>query len=273
LSFVTIEPVTRVTPLGIRFRDEATGKTVRDGLTVTAGGVPAVLNPSDVYVFNGLIGLGASERGMGDELFWSSPPATGSYPVQVGEPTGRFQPFSFSAQAPYRGLLDLPCAALPPPSSPPASGTAPAVPLFSAPARAPEPGMAIVRAAIRIAGTLEPASYAVLEVDAGPGGPSGRGFADEAGRVLVIAPYPRPPSGLGVSSHSIEAASWSLNVRVRYVPGAATGPYPDLCAVLGQPPAVALATHAPDTPMSTAALSYGRELLLATAGHNVLLVT
>lgn len=282
MSALAFELITRVTALGMRFRDEATGRAVPDGLAVTATGVPAITNPSGVFVFHGLPGMGDTERGAGDSAFWSSPPEVLPYEIQVGDPRGRFAPFSFTAQAPHRGLFDLPCAWLSPPSSPPGPDAAPAVPLFSSPARPPEPAMAVVRAEIREAAGDRPAAFALLEVDAGPGGPSGRSFADAHGRVLVMFPYPPPPSGLGVTSHSIENATWTVNIRVWYAPASVAAiygppplgtPYPDLCDVLGQPPATPLATAVPAVPMSTRQLAFGRELLLATAGRNVLLVT
>jgi hypothetical protein len=283
-----IEVITRVTPLGIRFRDQATGHGVRDGLSVQVGGVDGIPNPTDVFVFSGLPGLRASEQGGGEPGFWLSPPVTGSYGAQVLDLLGRYQPFSFELDAPYRGLFELPCALesppesplTSPPSSPPASRPtsppeleAPAVPLFSAPARPAVPGMAAVRAEIHESATGDPAAFAVLEVDAGAGGPRGRGFTDDQGRALVILPYPRPPNGLGIAPRSIEAAAWTLNVRVRYARGAATGPFPDICSVLGQPTAVALSTRMPQAPLSTGQLAFGQDLVLATAGENVLLVT
>ena len=275
-----VEVITRVTPLGIRFRDVATGRMVRDGLNVNVGGVNGIRNPTDVFVFSGLPGLRASEQGGGEPSFWMSPPVTATYEAQVSDTLWRFQPFSFSVHAPYEGLFDLPCTFESPPTSPPASPPtsppelgAPAVPLFSTPARPAVPGMATVRAEIHEAATGDPAAFAVLEVDAGGAGPHGRGFADDRGRVLVILPYPRPPSGLGVAHRSIEAATWTLNVRVRYARGAAAGPYPDICSVLGQPPAVALAARLPQAPLSTGQLAFGQDLLLVTAGDNVLLVT
>jgi hypothetical protein len=278
VSATAIEVVTRVTPLGMRFRDVATDHTVRDGLVASVGGVGGILNPSDVFVFSGLPGLRRSEQGDGRPDFWLNPPQTATYAAQVTDLMGRYQPFSFTVTAPYRGLFELPCAdeIQSPPLSPPASPPEPeppAVPLFSAPARAIPPGMAAVRAEITEATSGDPAAFAVLEVDTGPGGPRGRGFADDQGRVLVILPYPRPPSGLGIAPRSIEAASWLVNVRVRYAAGVASGPYPDLCAVLGQPPAVALATRTPDTPLHTGQLAFGQDLVLATAGEPVLLVT
>jgi hypothetical protein len=278
VSQTTVEVVTRVTPLGMRFRDVATGHTVRDGLIVSVGGVNAIRNPSDVFVFSGLPGLRRSEQGDGEPAFWLNPPQTATYTAQVVDLSRSYQPFSFSVTAPHRDLFELPCAAdiASPPMSPPASPPEPeppAVPLFSAPTRTVPPGMAAVRAEVREAPSGDPAAFAVLEVDAGPGGPRGRGFADDQGRVIVILCYPRPPSGLGIGPRSIEAATWTLNVHVRYAPGAATGPYPDLCAVLGQPPALALAGRIPETPLSTGQLAFGQDLVLATAGETVLLVT
>jgi hypothetical protein len=275
---VAVEVITRVTPLGISFRDVASGRTVRDGLAVSVGGVTGIPNPSNVFVFYGLPGLRASQQGDGEPPFWLSPPAIRTYPAQVVDLTGSHQWFSFTVEAPHRGLFELPCTLDSPPTSPPSSppepaGAGPAVPLFPTVARAVPPGMAAVRAEIHEAATGTAAAFAVLEVDTGPGGPSGRGFADENGRVLVILAYPRPPSGLGITPRSIERALWTLNVSVRYSPGAVTGPFPDICTVLDQPPAVPLAARGPDVPLITGQLAFGQDLILETAGQNVLLVT
>jgi hypothetical protein len=297
------ESVTRVTPLGLRFVDEATGRSVRDGLDVRAARpqdefdspgdidssrriVRAILNPSDVFVFPGLPGLRDVERGRGDAAFWASPPSLLEYRVRVSDRAGRFQPFSFLAAAPHRDLFQLPCVTASPPSSPPVAAGAAAVPLFSAPIRIAPAGLALIRAEIRDAASRSPAPFAMLEVTtAETPGPVGRSFADSEGRVLVVMPYPRPPvttlPGVGshpasppaAAVHSLSAAIWALNITVRYLPDAAEGAYPDICSVLDQPPVNALATPSGTSFLSSASLAYGQELVLRTEGEHALLVS
>lgn len=272
MSALSFEPITRVAPLGVRFQDEATGEAVRDRLSVTAGELAAVLNPTDVYVFRGVPGLARTEMGRGDDAFWTSPPEVVPLTIRVADLARRFLPFSFRLSAPHQHLLDLPYADLTPPASPPLRDLRPAVPLFSAPARIPPPGLAVVRAELHVA-TGQPAAFAVLEISTGPARPFGRGVADEHGRVLVLLAYPPPPSGLAPGPRSLENATWTADVHVRYAAGAASGPFPDLHDVLTQPPATAVADAGSGVAMTTTVLAFGREQVLATAGETVLLVT
>jgi len=264
---VSEDVITRVAPLGLRFVDDATGAAVRDGLAVAwrvAGGapVPALPTHADVFVVRGIPGLRASEQGAGDEDFWARPPARRAVAVEVGDPQGRYAAFSFAADAPARGLFAPPCA----------GRDATTVPLLPAATRSAPAGMALVRAELRDAASGEPAAFAVLEVDAGRGGPQGRGFADAEGRVAALLAWPRPPSALSGGPQALAAATWEVGVSVRSRAGVADGPFPDLCDVLGQPLATPLAATGPDTPLRTATLAYGRELVLRTAGETVLLV-
>jgi hypothetical protein len=268
------EVITRVTPLGVRFVDEATATPVRDGLRVTypsaAGRASAVATPSDVFAVRAVPGLRASEQGSGDEVFWAAPPATRMIRIEVDDAGGRFQPCSFSADVPFRGLLHLPCAEL--------SGavpTGPSIPLLSTPARVAPAGMAVVRAQLRDQTSDAPAAYAVLEVGADPVGPIWRGLADEQGRVQALLPYPPPPDGLAPGPTALTSASWEITVTVRYAPGAVSGPHPDLCGMLGQPTIPVLASNTlPPQPVSTWPLVYGQDSVLQTAGESesVLLV-
>jgi hypothetical protein len=266
MSALRTEAYTRVAPLGMRFVDQATGQGVRDGLTVTTGGRTAGVNPVDVHLLNRLPGLRTAEWGAGDAGYWDPPPTQRTFQVRVRDEHDRYLPFSFVAEAPTRGLFELGCVA---PVGVPSPG---AVPLHSGPARTPPPGLAVVRAELRVASSGNPASFARLDV-AGPGGaPGARGIADAQGRVVVLLPYPPPPASLAPATHALESARWDVSVAVHFRAGAASGPFPDLCSVLGQPPVTALSSRSPDTPLSSAQLAYGQELVLSTDGEHVLLV-
>src|SRR5215813_1826337 len=110
----TPELVTRVTPFGVRFYDPATASPVTADLVVShtppyGAQITAVRTPSGVYAMHGLPGLVLAERGEGDEAYWSAPPASGTYQIQVYDPGGEFLPVSFDAALPARGLFSLAC--------------------------------------------------------------------------------------------------------------------------------------------------------------------
>ena len=213
--------ITRVAPLGLRFVDDATGVAVRDGLAVAwrvGDGAPVAARPNrtDVFVVRGIPGLRASEQGAGDEDFWSRPPARRAVAIEVGDPHGRYAPFSFAADAPSPGLFAPPCA----------GADATAIPLLPAATRSAPAGMALVRAELRDAASGDPAAFAVLEIDAGGGGPKGRGFADAEGRVAALLAWPRPPSALRAGPQALAAATWEVGVSVRSRANTAAGPTP-----------------------------------------------
>ncbi|MFE2879334.1 hypothetical protein ACFXG6_25365 [Streptomyces roseus] len=276
------EAVTRVAPLGIRFRDAATGTSVCDGLRVacraTPGATPrtAGLSPSGTYVLRGLPLLGATERGDGSEQFWSDPPVSRSYPIEVTDGVGRYLPVRFDAAAPARGLF-TPAYRLPGTTGgrPPGPG----VPLFSSPGRPVPSGTAVLRAQLaRVPAPSEPASWAVLEVVV-PHGPSAFGVADANGAVAVLFPYPEllvpDPAVPTAVTPPLSRQTWMLGLRAYLGPApVVAGPrdVPDLAALLGQPPARPLADAA-GTPLVSVRLRYGRELVVRTSGNSNLLIS
>lgn len=261
--------VTRTALLGVRFWDRVTQRLVTDGLSVTdeTTGRAALPGPSGVFALHDLPGLRASAAGAGDAAFWASPPARSLRTIAVADAMGRFQPLRFDATVPVHGVLAGECPGLTSPLDSPVA----ALPLFSAPARPLPGGAAVVRADLVDATTGRPAAWAVLEVTPA-GGATYRGVAGAGGSVVVVLPYPEP-SWHGTSppagSRALGEQAWPVTVDVRFTPGLAGAP-PDLCDVLGQAPATALAGDSPADPLLGAALGFGRELVLRTAGHSVL---
>jgi hypothetical protein len=259
-SFRRLETVTRTAPLGVRFVDEVTGAVVSDGLTVLApragSAVPARAVPTrgGVFALRGLPGLREVERGDGGAAFWASPPAGGSFRIEVRDALGRFHDFAFDALAPARGLLAELCG------SPPRGGGTGGVPLFSTPSRPAPAAVAVVRAELRDADTGGPAAWARLEVTTAAG--RARGVADARGAVAVFCPYPPLPTTVASppasSRPSLNEQTWPVTVEACY-----GGPRAelDLCAVLDQPRA-AIAAGSPPAESLSQTLRYGRELVI-----------
>jgi len=270
-----LERTTRTALLGVRAWDGATGRAVTDGLTLTEvrRGVRAVPTRSGVFAFHDLPGLRPSSFGAGDDGFWASPPAHARLTLELSDERKRYLDFRFDADAPGQGVFRESCAAGSPPEL-----DVPGVPLFSSPGRLVPGGLAAVRAELWNAQTDAPAAWAVLEVTAAPRA-TALGVADARGSVLVLLPYPEPPWQTGSPPPTAVALSeqtWTVDVAVRYdpaatVPGALVAP--DLCAVLLQPAATALAVLSPPVALTSATLSFGQPLTLATPGHPVLHVT
>jgi hypothetical protein len=102
---------TLVAPLGLRFRDAATGAAVSQGLRVTlypaanpSRRTQAFVNPSGVYVAHHAAGLRASETGAGDDAFWGAPPASAPFTVEVFDEERRYLPYSFPLTLPSKGI-------------------------------------------------------------------------------------------------------------------------------------------------------------------------
>jgi hypothetical protein len=285
MSFVSdLELVDRTALLGVRFWDNVTGRAVGEGLRVTepTTGRRAVRGPSNVYVFGDLPGLRAASFGVADPTFWSSPPATAGFTCDVTDRDGRFIPFSFRTELPWRGLFVPSCVAT---SSPPGVGNS--VPLFSAPARPVQPGFASVRADLWDLVADAPAAGAVLEIS-GVGANVWSGVSDARGSVVVQCPYPEPrwqgaspPPG----SSALSQQSWTVGASVRYSPAVAASPAsgdptiaanavwsPDLCAVLTQAAGTLLASDSPTAVLPAQTLMFGHELILRSAGRSELLV-
>ena len=275
------EAVTRVAPLGIRFRDAATGTPVCDGLRVACRSAPraaprvAGQSPSGTYVLRDLPLLGASERGDGSPLFWEHPPVSRTYTVEVTDELGRYLPVRFDATVPAHGLFS-PVYRFP--GTTDIQPLALSVPLFSTSARPVPSGTAVLRAQLARAGTPpEPAAWAVLEV-AVPQGPSVFGVADANGVVTVLFPYPEllalDPAAPTAVSPPLSRQTWTLGLRAYLGAAPVAGPHdvPDLAALLGQPQARPLANPA-GAVLRSVLLHYGRELVVRTSGDSNLLIS
>jgi hypothetical protein len=288
-TFTPIDEFTRVSPVGLRFWDPVTGVSIRDGLSLAVQGAdpPArvSVSPSGVFILSGLPGLAAVEAGAGDQAFWSSPPETTTVIVNVDDNLGRYLPYSVRVEAPTRGIAQPLCAAeLGATESPPVAGLVPlfappipgATPLFSSVAQIFPAGLAVVRAWLwDVAGNV-PAASALMQVSRN-GEVSSIGLADEMGRVVVALPYPPLPIGLASppAGAALTAQTWSIDVTFRYDPGTAktgTPGHPDLCALVGQPTAQALASESPVAALTSARLLYGADTVLATDGQACLLI-
>jgi len=207
---IVIESITSVAPLGVRFWDEITGSVIRDGFSVTAytvagsvrkvqtlvdnrqvvsvlaPRVQAFPNRLGVYVLRNLPGLRAAENGEGDANYWAKV-QTRSFVIEVVDTFRRYQPFSFAANLPARGLFSLNCM---PVSSPP-NAMLSSVLLYSAPGRLAPGAMAVLHADLWDLDANIPAAWAVLEAQIAGQAPV-RGFADLYGHTVLIFPLPEP---------------------------------------------------------------------------------
>jgi hypothetical protein len=268
MTAATPDVVTRVTPLGVRLWDLATGAPAEEGTVMAfrrAAGPPVVAarTPSGVHALRGLPGLGAAERGAGDAAYWYQPPASGSYRVEISDPQARYLPFCLDVLLPAHGLYRPSCAF--------PELQAPVVPVFSGPARAVPGGCAAIRAQLEL-DTGGPASWARLDATL-PDGTVARGMADGAGRVAVLFPYPELPA----PATPLAALTWLVRLDAYYGAGsprraAADGDQPpELCDALRQAPVRLLADGAQT--LTEASLRFGHELVLRTAGRSTLLLT
>jgi len=281
--FVVHEYLTRVTPLGVRFWDQAARLLVSEGLVVTVYplGSPrrrtrAIPNRSGVFVAQNLPGLRSIEYGKGDAEFWVgvTPPAS-PFVIEVVDERGRFQPFQFKVDLPVKGLLSwAPDVADSPPSA------LPTLPLYSTPARTVPAGMAVLRADLRDWCTNRPAAWAVLEARP-EGQPPVRGIAGKDGRITLVFPYPEPHSGpLGSPPGSPPSGErkpfleqkWAVMLQAWYSASVMVPNRLDLSSVFTQQPATLLATVSPETVLNSATLEFGKDLIVKTETQSELLI-
>jgi hypothetical protein len=258
----------------MRLWDVATNSAVAEGIVVgyfppSGRMVLAVRTPSGVHALRGLPGLGAAERGAGDTAFWYNPPAGGSYRVDIRDPGGRYLPMCLDVMLPASGLY-TPHSSLP-------GLHAPVVPVFSSPARPVPAGFAVVRAQLVLGLDGAPASWARLDIGL-PDGTTATGVADGAGRVCVFFPWPEPPVSQPGDLHG---QVWPLQLRASFgspaAPGQAPSPVapadgaPELSDLMQQRSTRLIAGDSGD--LTRANLSYGRDLVLRTAGRSTLSLT
>ena len=280
--FITLDRLTMVAPLGLRFHDATTGALVDDGLTIWAYPVgrptakqPAIVNRKGVYVLHHGYGLRERENGDGSRSYWDHPdPPNKDFVIEVTDLQRRFQPFQFTASLPFEGIfkwLDSPLS------------TRTTVPLFPAPTQSVASGMAVIRADLWDTSIDAPAAWAVIEAFTA-GKFLGRGIADDMGRIAVIFAFPSPlsfglasPPGSPLGSPPIATSPplteqvWPLELRGFYTGRAILSPpdwidavrtpLPDLRFTLSQP-AATLWADADQTEILETNLRFGRELIL-----------
>jgi hypothetical protein len=234
----------RVTPLGIRFWDEAINAAVSEGLEVSVypaqdAGYPspdaqrrAAARPNTIAVFvlPHVPGprVPEEEFGLGDDAFWSGVEPR-PFIIEVQDRRRYYQPFTLDVKLPFRGLA---VPAFVPPTSPPSEVVA----LFPTANRPVPAGIAVVRSELYtpVPGRedeLQPASWAMLEVQVDTMPPV-RGLADREGRVAILLPYPepappraRPASPPYPAATPLHAQTWPVRLTAFYEP---VTPAPDI---------------------------------------------
>lgn len=284
---VVIESVTSVTPLGVRFWDDVTGSPVTDGLTVSAYAVSGSLNRvqtlpdgrkamtvvspriqgfpnhQGVYLLRNLPGLRVAEQGAGDSNYWASV-QTRAFAIEVVDTYRRFQPCSFVADLPARGLFRLNCL----PVSSPVDSSSESVTLYSAPGRVVPGVMAVLRADLWDLEANIPAAWALLEASVA-GQPPARGYADFNGQVTLIFPLPEPvnaalssPGTPVTAATPLTQQSWQVQLQAAYQRLSPIPAIPDLCAIFAQQAATLWTDSTQSQPVTSATLNFGQELVV-----------
>ncbi len=280
-----LEPISRVTPLGLRFWDSATNTVVDDGLMVSAYPVgqpwhakKSLVNPSGVHVLQDLYGLRELESGTGDKAFWDglTTDKRRDFILEVEDSLNRFLPFACLLKLPVHGLLRLQDI-LPleagnvvaiKPEALKLEPTALVLPLFSNPTRRVPAGMTSIRASLHNQISNAPAAWAALEVHLGNDlAVLARGFADANGQVQVFMPYPKLPNQINPSA--LGQHSWLLNIRIAYTP------VQDISSLGAQkiPDLYHLFTQTLNPSLIEQTLEFGHELILKSPGSSSLNIT
>lgn len=263
MTFVSLETVERRAPLGVRFKDITRDTDVTSGLLVQARlhntiapPQTAVRSPlSGIYGFHRLPGLRAYEWGERPASDWCADDGTPEEPnfvVTVEDSARRFLPQLLLLCLPKAELLE--------------------VPLYSAPARTPPGGYAVVRGELWHNAAGAPAAWAV--VTASPGDYAT--IADERGLFALFLPVPPLSSAPAFGTTPLDELAWPLTFQVLYAPAAQeqvlAGHPPSSASIVGQAAATIFDTPTASGQDVTRSLPFGRELTLATAERARLLV-
>lgn len=268
IQVTRLESIVRRAPLGLRFLDLTRGMPVTDGIEVrawpvagTGPGFPAVRSPlSGIYGFRSLPGFRLFETGERPASDWCDP-AAGSPPgdtapnfvVSVEDRHQRFLPQALRLCLPRERLME--------------------VPLFSAPARAPLPGLAVLRGELWDRTNARPAGWAMVTASTDEAA-TYVGLADARGMVTLFVPYASalpplqgsPPHGSG----DVDQLTWPLVIQVFYQPAqqqAVPGlDWPETRSVLEQDRAEVYDTAMVHGPSITRSLRFGQDLVIATEG-------
>jgi hypothetical protein len=246
-------------PLAVSCTDSATGAAVGDALQVTAWpvGDPGDVRAAQRSPVSTLLGFSDLPGLRGYELT----AAPGSGPLTWTAAAGR--PFLVSVTDPMRRYLPELTEVRSVPVTTPVPIT-----LYSAPARPPPPGWAMVRGWIHTQASA-PAAWSTVTVDTGT--TAYLTLADEQGRFLCYLPYPEalppltgsPPIGPGLGG-----VHWQLTITVRYQPSAQAWPAdgfpPELSSILGQAQA-GIVSAGGSQPRLQATLTFGAALSLSVA--------
>ena len=243
-----LETLTIVTPLGVRFRDHATGAVIADGLIATlraAGGgaaITGIVNRQGVFAFSGLPAMREVEHGAGDDAFWAVQTPR-DFTLDVRDTLGRFLTARSAVRVPHRLILDLS--------------------LFSAPSRPPVEGTATLRGDFFDPLTGVRPAWVVVEATAG--GRTVAGIADREGRLMLPIPLPEPQieSSGDTPPPRIARQTFTANLAFRYGRLSPAEP-PNLVDALSQPAATAWRNSARTVPIASVTLPFGGELAVAT---------
>ena len=282
---IKLEKVMIHAPLGLRFWDVVTQRSVGDGLSVSIApaGHPnrrmaATPNRSGIYVFHRLPILGEIPIPDSSAPFWTAAAPEAGFVVEVEDIYRRFLPFRFPVTELRRGVFNLPCLSE---VGSPLAGPGPGISLFSAPSRSIPAGMAAVRADLRqeMVGSEKgrKAAWALMSVSYN-GKLLGRGMADENGSTVVIFPYPRPEitggsSGVLGTLVPLHSQRWSLDLEVTFQPDDPPPDRPDLCRALAAVPGTLLGRRAPALALGPVDLLFGQETIVKTDGKSELFFT
>lgn len=283
-----LERVTRHAPIGLRFRDTATGQIVNSDLTVTITSkrnplrsVTCAVNGSGVWYAQRFPGISETPEPAGsppDDDFWTQPKI--ACRVSVNDGAGRFLPLAIEMDFPVEGLANWPgWAALPPAplaaltdddgSSPPKPVTSrDAIPLFSAAGRPSPAPLAEIRCQLAYADNEAPAAWALVTATHA-GRVRALAQADEKGRVALFFRHPeRPRASLATSPPAITDFRWSIALTA-YADRLDPATPPDLAALMGQlnstPRDLFASTESPLELLPSQLLSFGRPLTLRTS--------
>lgn len=296
--FQSIERHTLNAPLGIKFWDVVTGAYVSNGLRVTAypgddqvHSTYASANRSGTYVLHSASGLREFELGVGNVPFTDVSPARRRFTITVKDEERRFLPMKLDADLPFKGLFKWENTM--PGGVPLDLAVSPNVPLFSSILRTDPAGMAVLRIELYESPSPEingvrikkPAAWAMVEARYN-GRLTGRGVADDKGRVAIIFAYPPPhdsispfgssPAGTFTAGVPFLQEEWTIELQAYYEPNVVSSPLspparsaissdviiPNLRNILDQSSASLFLDDERTRPLTEVTLMYGPKVLV-----------